>query len=787
MRFNLDYQTQNNLAFLQKLIFSSVFLLFCIASSDAQFNKEIGQWEAHLPYQIAQNITFSDEYLFYSTEGAIGRIDFEEISTTFFSKIDGLSEVGITEIAYDLVGDQLVIVYNSGKIDFLQEDNSIISIANFEQNVSFQDKTVNKVIVTDNRQILYATRFGVIAQNADNYLFDFTTNMETEVNELAMDDTKIYAATSEGIYTFELSGGENPADFTSWKLEAGDVNLPALYECTDIEEFNNNIYALIEGNLYEKANGNWNLYTEPYGSDTSFVFLSAEGNNLLIGSRYGNNSLVDVINSNGEFIPSIESCGNSIREAIELPDGSIWYADNWHGIRHQNEINGTCRFEFFNSPYSNKAREIRIKNSSPYIASGGINENFLFSSNRDGFFVKNNGFWSNYNGNTVNEINEKNMINFSVVVPHPSKDIIYAGAFHGGVLEINKENNQTTVYNSENSPILGTSADLSLERVPDMKFDENENLWIITYNADKPLHVLTPQGVWHSFSFGNRKSLGALEFDDYGNIWIPLVGSTGGVLVFNYNNSIADPTDDDYFVLNSSNSELPFGKVFSVKNDLDGDVWVGTQSGPVIFECGNVFPDKDCDGSVRTVLQDSIPAPLLGTEFISTITVDGANRKWLGTTTGIYVQSANGENQIYRFTTDNSPLFDNNIIDLEYDPVIGEIYIATDKGVQSLRIDATGAPKFFNEADIYTYPNPVRPGWEGPIAIRGLARDANVKITDMQGRLVFETTANGGTAVWDGRTYSGDKVTTGVYLVYATFTEDLTDIRTATTKILFVE
>lgn len=87
----------------------------------------------------------------------------------------------------------------------------------------------------------------------------------------------------------------------------------------------------------------------------------------------------------------------------------------------------------------------------------------------------------------------------------------------------------------------------------------------------------------------------------------------------------------------------------------------------------------------------------------------------------------------------------------------------------TLQTEATGSNDFvFGEVEVY--PQPVRPEYEGPIAIRGLATNANVKITDAQGRLVFETEAVGGQAVWDGRDYNGGRPASGVYFVWATAT-----------------
>ncbi len=780
---------QNQLSLIQKLpLFQVFFLAFALlwsAETNAQFNKEIGDWESHLPLQIAKHVTQSDEYIYYSTELSINRIDKEEFVGQFYSKIDGFSEVGVSQIAYDKQGDQLIVAYVTGAIDIVNADGTIQTIQDLKLNTTFIEKEINKIIVTDNRRILYATRFGILVQNADNYFFEFTTNMETEVFELTQRNNELYAATAEGIYKFIEADNSNPGDFTKWELQDGEVGLPAIYEAKDIEVFGDELYAIVDNQVYKTNAGAWELFDAE--ENRTFQFISSEGSDLLIGGFDDGVSFIDLVKSDGSKIPSTTCCGNSMVDAIQTEDGSIWYADNWHGIRHQSEHNKACSSILFNSPYSERAREIRIKDSEPYIASGGINENFLFDSNRNGFYVKRNGGWINYNENTTVAMKDSGMINFLVAQPHPTKDIIYAGAFPGGLLEINNETGKREVFNSNSSPLEGTPSLVELVRIPELKFDDDENLWVITYNAEFPLHVLTKDRVWHNYKFGNTTNLGAVEFDDFGHIWMPLVGSTGGVIVFNHKGTLADPTDDEFKIFRSTNSELPSGKVFTIKRDLEGDMWVGTQNGPVIFECGNVFTNSNCTGSTRKVLEDSIPAPLLATEFITTIAVDGANRKWLGTTTGIYVQSSSGEDQVFRYTTENSPLFDNNIIDLEYDPFVGEMYIATDKGVQSLRIDATGATTFFNTSELYTFPNPVRPGWDGPIAIRGLAEDANVKITDIQGRLVFETTANGGTAIWDGFNYSGRKAKTGVYIVYASYTKSQENIVTETTKILFVD
>jgi hypothetical protein len=166
-------------------------------------------------------------------------------------------------------------------------------------------------------------------------------------------------------------------------------------------------------------------------------------------------------------------------------------------------------------------------------------------------------------------------------------------------------------------------------------------------------------------------------------------------------------------------------------------------------------------GGLRHV--DIVATPPGGGERIA---VDGANRKWVGTKNGVFLLSANGEQQLASFNQKNSPLLSNIITDITINPSNGEVFIGTQSGINVYQGDATVGDRY-NAAAIEVYPNPVRPGYTGSIAMRGLARDAIVKITDVSGQLVFETKALGGQAIWDGRDYQGRKVHSGVYLVLA--------------------
>ena len=208
--------------------------------------------------------------------------------------------------------------------------------------------------------------------------------------------------------------------------------------------------------------------------------------------------------------------------------------------------------------------------------------------------------------------------------------------------------------------------------------------------------------------------------------------------------------------------------------DRSGDLWFGTDKGlKVIYDGYRAFANggngETSPVNCSNILfnEDGINEYLMAYESITCMAVDGANRKWVGTSNnGLYLISANGLEQLHHFTTANSPLASDKIVALTVHPESGVVYVGTDMGLQSYRSTATVG---YTEplADIHAFPNPVRPGYDGPIAVKGFTRDALVHITDARGHVVFSTNAHGGQAVWNGRTNNGDRVSSGTYYVFA--------------------
>jgi len=258
-----------------------------------------------------------------------------------------------------------------------------------------------------------------------------------------------------------------------------------------------------------------------------------------------------------------------------------------------------------------------------------------------------------------------------------------------------------------------------------------------------------------------------------------------GLIIYKDANSLTQP--------NTSNTKLPTttaGKgnmasldIHAICDDADGHIWVGTAKGIVVFyNPENVFTGANWDSQQILIEQDGHVQILLENDVVTAIAIDGINRKWIGTqNSGVYCMSSDGQKEIYHFTEENSPLNSNLVKDIVTDETTGDVFIATNRGIQSYR---TSIIKGFDEfTNVHAYPNPVRPGRAEPIYITGLIDEADVKITDVSGNLVWSTKSQGGQVEWNMQTFNGVKATTGVYIIYCASADGS---KSATAKLLIV-
>jgi ligand-binding sensor domain-containing protein len=295
-------------------------------------------------------------------------------------------------------------------------------------------------------------------------------------------------------------------------------------------------------------------------------------------------------------------------------------------------------------------------------------------------------------------------------------------------------------------------------------------LWCTNGYTKRALHALDREGNFFDYNFGSvigdDEKVGDLLISNDGYVWANVINK--GLLVFNTNGTLGVLSDDNFKLLTDAegNGKLSSKDVLCMEEDLDGEVWVGTGSGLSIFyNPASIFAEGNFDSEQILIQQDGNTQILLETEAINCIEIDGSNRKWIGTkNSGAYLLSDDGLREVYHFTEENSPLPSNTVYDIAINHSNGEVFFATENGVVGFFSTATN---FDNEmSDVRVFPNPVRPEYDSNITIDGLAYNTSVKITDIQGNILFEAESEGGRAVWNGLLSDGTRPATGVYLVY---------------------
>jgi ligand-binding sensor domain-containing protein len=375
------------------------------------------------------------------------------------------------------------------------------------------------------------------------------------------------------------------------------------------------------------------------------------------------------------------------------------------------------------------------------------------------------------------------LLDYVTIAIDKRDESVWAGSYGGGLLHV-KPGPSFEIFKQNN--LGSTVGDPTSYRVAGLAFDSENNLWISNFGSSQPLRVRKNDGAWNFFSLPYsliNNALAQIIVDNNNYKWIVSPGN--GLICYDHGASIDNTGDDKWRRLGpgAGNGNLPNGEVFCVAKDKSGFIWVGTTDGIGVIQCPEqTFGAPACDAIWPIVPNGNFAGYLFKGQGVNSIAVDGADRKWVATKNGVFLISSDGDKIIYRFTEDNSPLLSSDVKKITIDGKTGEVYFATLKGICSFRSTATeGGEK--NE-DVLVFPNPVPPGFTGIIAIRGLVNNAIVKITELDGRLVYQTRALGGQAVWDGRNYKGQKISSGVYLVLVN--DDDKKERIAT-KIFFIQ
>ncbi len=768
--------------------FLLIFLCALVWLTSLKSQTAIGEWRDHLSYRNVLKVIEADNKIYAITHsGAMFYYNKTDNSLHKFSTVQGLSDIGVNTANYYSDDQTLVIGYKNGNIDLLR-NNNILNISNIKDNLLLGKKNINTIHILNDKAYL-ACGFGIVVLDLNRreiketyYIGD--QGSKIEVFDITYDENQyLYAATEEGVYRADINS-PNLIDYNNWnKLDF----LPnADQSFNQITYFNDKIYA-----NYASKTDTADVIYRITGNTYDEFHAGEYGNCLSLKNCY--NTLVVVKNGQADFYDSdlqIEKSKSiwDIWAGIKDKENNYWLGMNWSGL-YLDSYSDYRAYYMVAGPFNSSVVDISIENNILWAAGGSKKAPY----SRYGAFTLYNEEYSNINFRELPELS--GISNISLVEIDPLDPSHVWGGSHGfGIVEF-RNNKVEKIYDESNSVLKNIEGyDHGYIRIAGMDHDSDNNLWIAQSEVQDPLFVHQAENnelinIPLEFSgFGFNQKNGELVVTDDDHIWLLLRhGTYTGIFAFDYGERIDDDSDyrEKFFKVKNQNGKQ-FSTIFTINKDLEGNIWVGTSEGPVVYyNPEEAFTSNDFKGHQILIARDDdtgLADYLLGTSSITSIAIDGANRKWFGTQfSGAYLISEDGEKEIQHFTMENSPLFSNAILDIKINQITGEVFFATDQGMISYRGNATSGKDDFN--DTYVFPNPVREDHTGPVTITNLVENANVKITDISGNLVFETTGKGGMVTWDGTNFLGERVHTGVYLVFCT-NED--GSKTHVTKLLFI-
>ncbi len=750
---------------------------------------QVGVWRDYLPYNSLHIVVETDDFVYGASDFSLIAFDKRDNSVLLLSKVNGLSDIGVTAMGYHESSNTVVVGYENGNVDFIVSGR-IENLADIKRAAITGVKQVNNIhFIQDNAYL--ACGFGIVNIDMTSRLIRETyfiaqAGANLNVNDIHDDGQFLYAAYDEGLMRAPLNSVLS--DYRNWEV---DASYPYPNEpIKTLASFNNRFFAVIPSEnkisdtLMVRENGVWS--EAQFINRRGFRELRVFDNELYLSIDGGFKVFDDQLNEVYFVFSFLNSDPAQPMSVWKGKSGTYWVADDIYGLI-QNKDPFNSQGYSPSSPFGNSAQDIEIVDNHVWAAGGGRTTNFLHVFNGNGLYHrKPNTDWVAIN-RTQPAVSE-DFYDVLTVEPVPNDPgHVFVGTLGMGLVEV-EDDEIIAVYDQTNSPIK-PKPQTNSEAITGLAFDRGGNLWMSNGFHGDGLRVLTREGQWISYNFSDYLDegiLGKMIITQTGQKWVLVQDKGRGIVVFDNNGTFETTADDQKRLLGAGagNGGLHTTDLFAIAEDQNGEIWVGTNLGIAVFyNPSAVFlPGVNTDAQRIFVTVNGFTQYLLETETVTAIEIDGANRKWLGTAgSGVFLMSEDGTQEIFHFTEENSPLFSDQIVDIDVDPETGEVFFATERGIQAFRNSATGPDPTFSKA--YAFPNPVEPDYDGPIAIKGLAVNSSVKITDINGQLVFETFSEGGQAIWNGKTMNGDRVQTGVYLVFAT---DETGLEDVITKILVV-
>jgi hypothetical protein len=681
------------------------------------------------------------------------------------SKANGLHDVKISAFDYNAATQTGIVGYQNGSMDVITP-NGIFLIVDIPLATGYNNsKKINHISINGDRAVISAG-YGVSIFNISRREFGDTAFFASggayeAVNSAVIKDNFVYVATGLGLKRHELNS--TFAIYSEWNVAGTNFIQSGIFKKVDAS----NVVAFASGNQVRFGNGN--TFSNTLGPFADVRDLRVTDNKIIVTDQ----SKVYVYDTNGVQQKNFNA-EEELNTAL-LYNNTLFTGTKFSGI--YNEQKNSLKPD---GPYNNTSYKLSLLNDQIWVSTGiRASYDVAPSPSYLGYYHFDGNKWIYP---TYFLQNPNITFNILDVTPNPSNpsEVFFTNYSHStnskGIYKMTNDVFTKSYLTELNSIEIGQY----INRPVGCTFDESNNLLCSVSH--------TPKGV--GFYYYNKQSDNFVLTDisvnqnvqkpltKDGMIYIPVPFTSGGMLVYNYNNTPATSSDDTFKFLNKNNN-LPTDRCISVAIDKNDDLWIGTMEGLRILSNPKSAILEDSPQTDDIIIEENgLAEELFRDALLLQITVDSGNQKWVSVDGGgVFYLSPNGDKTIYHFTKSNSPLPNDSVTDIKVDEKTGKVYFATLDGIMVYQGDVTEVTSNFG--NVLVYPNPVvYAQYKGNVRIRGLASKTNIRITDTAGNLVHSAVANGGYFEWNLNNQRGVRVASGIYYVLMT-NEDGTDKATA--------
>ncbi len=679
-------------------------------------SQPIGQWTSHFSYAEARELLEVNDRIYCATALGLFSVDTSTGNLITLDKTNGLSDVGVSVMAYTPEAEVLLLAYSSGLIEGVPVSGatfvfSDLTLPELNESINFYDLDVRGSMAFLSTSVGVVTLDLVQRVLRENYRNIGPEGLAVEVFSTAVSTTAIHVRSSVGLLSASLD--DNLLDFNNWTVQDSTTNWSALGSHEEV------FYAVANGDsLFQFDGDDWTPNAISYASYVNRLEINANGQLIAIAA----DQVFDALSGEAMFISEGLS---GIRDAIFLNER--WYvADNERGLVM---VNGVTQESLRpNGPLSNFPSLLK------YLPTGTFSLYGHPAMNTEGP-VDSLGYSFYAAGRWTNEM-LPDFFNLSDVTFFEGNH--YFSSYLFGVRNAETGRQWTSTDSALPADVLGWTAVSRLTA-------DASSIWIGMKSGSPNVLRMNQLAVEQITPIASG-AVADFKLTGTGTLWAVI------------NERPFSRTETGSIGIGLPVSTFLTGSLALTRGDV---LWAASNRGPKFYTNAS-FPLDDTD--LQTPLIDG--GALLGNETINDVMLDGGDRLWVATETGVWVFEDSFGELVQRFTKDNSPLPSDSVNELSYESATGTVFMATAMGMVSYRSGSSQPESALNK--IRVFPNPVNPAFDGTVAISGLVDDAELRLTDINGRLVNRLKSVGGTATWNLLDINGQQIATGVYLVFAT-------------------